>query len=215
MKEGIIMSTPLFQVNNLVYKDILTYNSIKIEQNKVNFIVGESGCGKSTLLKLLNLSQSATSGDLLYKNKPIESYNPIHLRQEVSLVSQEPYLFDGSIYENFKIFYSLRETPMPEEDFIKHITNLCSVNVPLEQNALTLSGGERQRVYISIFLSFLPKVILLDEPTSALDEKNSYTMMKNIIKFCKEKNIDMVVVSHDKNIVDQFCENKIQVIKEG
>lgn len=215
MRAGIIMSTPLFQVNNLIFKDILTYNSISIKKDKVNFIVGESGCGKSTLLKLLNLSQSATSGDLLYNNKPIESYDPIHLRQEVSLVSQEPYLFDGSIYDNFKTFYSLRETPIPEEDFIKYITNLCTVNVPLEQNALTLSGGERQRIYIAIFLSFLPKVILLDEPTSALDEKNSYTMMKNIIDFCKEKNIDIVIVSHDKNIVDQFCENKIEVLKEG
>lgn len=214
MKEGIILSTPLFQTNNLIYKDILSYNSIKIEKNKVNFIVGESGCGKSTLLKLLNLSQSATSGDLLYNNQPIENYNPISLRQEVSLVSQEPYLFDQSIYDNFKTFYSLRETPTPNEDFIKYITNLCSINIPLDQNAITLSGGERQRVYISIFLSFLPKVILLDEPTSALDEKNSYTMMKNIITFCKEKNIDIVVVSHDKNIVDHFCENKIEVVKE-
>lgn len=207
------MSDLLFESKNLIYKDILTYNSIEIRKNKVNFIVGESGSGKSSLLKFLNLSQSATSGDLSYNGKPIESYEPIQLRQDVSLVSQEPYLFNESIYDNFKRFYSLRKTPMPDEEFLKYITNLCLVNVPLDQNALTLSGGERQRVYISIFLSFIPKVILLDEPTSALDEKNSHLMMENIINFCKEKNIDIVVVSHDKNIVDQFSENIVTIRK--
>lgn len=208
------MSNLLFHSNELKYKDILTYNSIEIKKGKVNFIVGESGSGKSSLLKLLNLSQSASSGKLLYNDKPIESYDPIQLRRDVSLVSQESYLFNESIYDNFKRFYTLRKAPMPSEEFIKNITNLCLVNVPLEQNALTLSGGERQRVYISIFLSFIPKVILLDEPTSALDEKNSHLIMENIINFCKEKNIDIIVVSHDKKIVDRFSENIVIIRKE-
>lgn len=208
------MSNLLFHSNELKYKDILTYNSIEIKKGKVNFIVGESGSGKSSLLKLLNLSQSASSGKLLYNDKPIESYDPIQLRRDVSLVSQESYLFNESIYDNFKRFYTLRKAPMPSEEFIKDITNLCLVNVPLEQNALTLSGGERQRVYISIFLSFIPKVILLDEPTSALDEKNSHLIMENIINFCKEKNIDIIVVSHDKKIVDRFSENIVIIRKE-
>lgn len=208
------MSNLLFHSNELKYKDILTYNSIEIKKGKVNFIVGESGSGKSSLLKLLNLSQSASPGKLLYNDKPIESYDPIQLRRDVSLVSQESYLFNESIYDNFKRFYTLRKAPMPSEEFIKNITNLCLVNVPLEQNALTLSGGERQRVYISIFLSFIPKVILLDEPTSALDEKNSHLIMENIINFCKEKNIDIIVVSHDKKIVDRFSENIVIIRKE-
>ena len=60
-------------------------------------------------------------------------------------------------------------------------------------------------------MSFVPKVILLDEPTSALDEKNSDTMMDNIIKFCKQKSIDLVVISHDKNIVEKFSEHTIEL----
>lgn len=207
------MSDLLFHSKNLKYKDILTYNSIEIKKNKVNFIIGESGSGKSSLLKLLNLSQSSSSGELFYDGNPIESYDPIQLRRDVSLVSQEPFLFNESIYDNFKRFYSLRKIPMPSEEFIKHITSLCLVNVPLDQNALTLSGGERQRVYISIFLSFMPKVILLDEPTSALDEKNSHLMIKNIINFCKEKSIDIVIISHDKKIVDEFSENIVSIKK--
>lgn len=207
------MNEPLFQASNLIYKSNLTYDNVRIEKGKINFIVGESGSGKSTFLKLLNNSISSISGELMYNGKAIEEYDPIVLRRNVSLVSQEPFLFDESILDNFKTFYLLRHEPIPTTDYIRYITELCLVNVPLEQNATTLSGGERLRVYISIFLSLRPKVILLDEPTSALDEKNSHRVMENIINFCKEKNIDMVIVSHDKSIVDAFCENKIEIVK--
>jgi putative ABC transport system ATP-binding protein len=209
------MSSTLFKANNLIYKSNLIYNNITIEKGKVSFITGESGSGKSTFLKLLNNSISPISGELLYNGKALEEYDPITLRQEVSLISQEPFLFDGSILDNFKIFYSLRQLPMPEKEYIKFITELCLVNVPLDQTTSTLSGGERQRVYICIFLSFCPKVILLDEPTSALDEENSFKVMRNIINFCKEKDIEMVIVSHDKKIVQSFSENKIEIIKRG
>lgn len=208
------MDELLFQTNNLSYKSNLIYHNIKIESGKINFITGKSGSGKSTLLKLLNNSISADCGDLLYKGKSIYEYDPITLRREVSLVSQDPFLFDESILDNFKKFYALRQTPIPNKEYIKYITDLCSINLSLDKNTSILSGGERQRVYISIFLSFCPKVILLDEPTSALDEKTSFTMMDNIIKFCKEHLIEMVVVSHDKGIVDAFCENKIEIVKE-
>lgn len=209
------MSTPLFQANHLIYIANLAYNDVTIQRGKVNFIVGESGSGKSTFLKLLNESINPVSGKLLYNGKPIKEYDPIALRREVSLVSQEPFLFDESILDNFYKFYALREATMPSVDYVNYITDLCCVNVPLDQNASTLSGGERQRVYISIFLSLCPKVILLDEPTSALDEKNSRKMIKNIINFCFDKNIDIVIVSHDQNIVAEFCENKIIIVKEA
>lgn len=209
------MNELLFQATNLIYKSNLTYNDIKIEHGKINFIVGESGCGKSTFLKLLNQSINPTSGELLYKGKSVSSYDPITLRREVSLVSQEVFLFDESITDNFKTFYALRQKTMPDEEYIASITNLCCVNVPLDQNASTLSGGERQRVYIAIFLSLCPKVILLDEPTSALDEKNSHKIMINIKNFCFKKNIDIVIVSHNKAILEEFCENKIEIIKEA
>ncbi|MEK6263977.1 MAG: energy-coupling factor ABC transporter ATP-binding protein [Clostridium sp.] len=208
------MNNLLFKASHLTYKANLSYDNINIRQGKINFIVGESGCGKSTFLKLLNNSINPLSGELLYNGTALDEYNPISLRREVSLVSADPFLFDESILDNFKTFYAMRELPMPKIDYISYITQLCCVNVPLDQSASTLSSGERQRVYIAIFLSLCPKVILLDEPTSALDEKNSHKVMRNIMNFCKEKDIDVVIVSHDKNIVEEFCENKIEIIKE-
>ncbi|MBZ9607094.1 ATP-binding cassette domain-containing protein [Clostridium estertheticum] len=209
------MNELLFQASNLIYKSNLTYNDVKVQKGMINFIVGESGCGKSTFLKLLNQSITPISGELLYKGTPIGAYDPIALRREVSLVSQDVFLFDESIIDNFKTFFSLRQKTMPSLEYITYITDLCCVNVPLDQNTSTLSGGERQRVYISIFLSLCPEIILLDEPTSALDEKNSHEMMINIINFCKAKNIEIVIVSHNKTIVDEFCENKVEIVKEA
>lgn len=208
------MNELLFEASNVKYKTNLIYNDVKIKQGKINFIVGESGSGKSTFLKLLNHSINPISGTLLYKGLSISEYDPISLRREVSLVSQEVFLFDESITDNFKTFYSLRQKPIPNEEYITYITKLCCVNVPLCQIASTLSGGERQRVYIAIFLSMCPNVIMLDEPTSALDETNSHKMMINITNFCKTKNIDLVIVSHNKTIVDEFCEHKIEIAKE-
>jgi putative ABC transport system ATP-binding protein len=215
MKEGVMMNKLLFKASHLTYEANLFYDNINIKQGLVNFIVGESGCGKSTFLKLLNGTINPISGELLYKGKETQEYDPITLRREVSLVSAEPFLFNESILDNFKTFYALRQLPMPKIDYVSYITELCSINVPLDQSASTLSSGERQRIYISIFLSLCPKVILLDEPTSALDDENSHKVMENIINFCKEKNIDIVIVSHDKNIVEHFCENKIEIVKEA
>ncbi|MGH4050108.1 MAG: ABC transporter ATP-binding protein [Clostridium sp.] len=208
------MGELLFKASNVKYKTNLIYNDVKIKQGKVNFIVGESGSGKSTFLKLLNRSINPISGTLSYKGLPLDEYDPISLRREVSLVSQEVFLFDESITDNFKTFYSLRQKPIPDEEYITNITKLCCVNVPLCQIASTLSGGERQRVYIAIFLSMCPNVIMLDEPTSALDETNSHKMMINITNFCKTKDIDLVIVSHNKTIIDEFCEHKIEIVKE-
>lgn len=207
------MDNILFRINYLAYKQ-LSYKDINIMKNKINFIIGESGCGKSTLLKLLNTSISPSSGEVYYNGNHLDEYNPIELRQEVSLISQDAFLFNDTILENFNMFYSLRNLTSPSEDYIKSILEVCCIDLSLDKMSSTLSGGERQRIYIALFLSFCPKVLLLDEPTSALDEKNSHTIIKNIIIFCKERNIDVVIVSHDKSIVETFCENKIEIIKE-
>ena len=123
----------------------------------INFIVGESGCGKSTFLKLLNQSITPVSGELLYKGTPIDEYDPIALRREVSLVSQDLFLFDESILDNFKTFYSLRQKPMPKSDYINYITELCCVNVPLRPKCIYPFWWRTSKsLYIHFFI-IMPK----------------------------------------------------------
>lgn len=205
----------LFETQGVNFNYQIDYPNIKIEEGKVTFIVGESGAGKSSLLKLFTEVVSPISGSIYYKDKPLETYDSLKLRQEVSLVSQDPYLFEGSIMDNFKQFHELRGNPVPEEGFIKEVAKVCCIDVPLSRLVTTLSGGERQRVYNGIFLSFLPKVLLFDEPTAALDEKTSHAFLSKMIEFCKVHGISLIIVSHNIGLVEAFHEEVITLKKEG
>lgn len=204
--ENIILRTKNLSFNNLIY-----YKDIYIENNKANFIVGKSGTGKSTLLRLFNDTLSPSSGSIYYSENDISEMDTILLRQELLLISQTVYLFDASIKENFKQYYSYRDMPPPSDDEMKHFLNLCSVRFSLDSNCTIMSGGERQRVYIAIFLSFKPKVLMLDEPTSALDKQTGIEVMDNILDYCKKNEITVVAVSHDVNLTDKFAENVIAI----
>lgn len=204
--ENIILRTKNLSFNNLIY-----YKDIYIEKTKANFIIGKSGTGKSTLLRLFNDTLSPSGGSIYYLENDISEMDTILLRQELLLISQTVYLFDASIKENFKQYYSYRDMPPPSDDEMKYFLNLCSVRFSLDSNCTIMSGGERQRVYIAIFLSFKPKVLMLDEPTSALDKQTGIEVMDNILDYCKKNEITVVAVSHDVNLTDKFAENVIAI----
>jgi len=201
----------LFSICNVDYKGIVQYPKIELNQEEVTFICGNSGSGKSTLLMLLNGVISADKGQVTYLGKPIESYDPITLRQEVLLISQSVYLFDKTIKENFCDYYEYRGLKLPSDETIQEYLAICCMDFPIDSSCVNMSGGERQRIYIAICLSFLPKVIMLDEPTSALDEQNSFALMQNIKDFCRKKEITMLVVSHNKALAERFADRLVQL----
>jgi putative ABC transport system ATP-binding protein len=201
----------ILSTKSLIFNELITYRDIQIQKNKANFIVGKSGTGKSTLLRLFNSTLSPSSGNIFYAEKDINEIDTIALRQEVLLISQSVYLFDESIRENFKQFYEYRDLTPPSEEEMKYFLELCCVPFSLDSNCTIMSGGERQRVYIAIFLSLNPRVLMLDEPTSALDKQNSKNVMENILTYCKENEITVIVVSHDSNLTEMFAENIIEI----
>jgi len=190
---------------------MIDFADLKIEKGKVNFIIGESGCGKSTLLRLFNAFLSPARGSVRYNGQLLEEFDTLKLRKEVSLVAQEVFLFDASISDNFKQFYEYRELDVPSDEIISKMLKVCCLDFPLDKDCTSMSGGERQRVYTAIFLSFNPKVIMLDEPTSALDEKNSISVISNILEYCKENNIEVIIVTHDMAVRQQFDGNIISL----
>ncbi|WP_313128825.1 ABC transporter ATP-binding protein [Anaerocolumna sp.] len=205
------MNGILLETKNLSFNQIIQYKDIQIKEGKVNFIVGRSGTGKSTLLKLFNGMLSPSNGTIFYHGYDISQMDTIELRKEVLLISQSVYLFDGCIEDNFKEFYRYRDMPAPSREIMKEFLKLCCIPFPLDKDCITMSGGEKQRVYIAIYLSFLPKIIMLDEPTSALDKENSNDVMENVITFAKEKGITVIIVSHDPKITDKFAEEIITI----
>jgi len=196
----------LFTLENVNYKNILRYPNLEIVENCATFICGESGSGKSTLLKLLNGVISPTSGVITYAGKYVDDYDPIVLRREVLLVSQGVYLFDMTIQENFDEYYRYRDKEPISEQEMKFYLAICAVDLPLESSCNVLSGGERQRIFTAIHLSFGAKVLMLDEPTSALDNKSAATFMENVKFYCQQNKLALLVVSHDRSVVDQYAD---------
>ena len=194
----------IISASQVVFQSMIRYPNIKIAKGKTTFIHGPSGCGKSTLLKLINGTTSPDSGEIFYKGNNIENIDTIDLRREILLVAQSVFLFTGTIEENFKKYYEYRDRDLPTKETMEKFLKICSAEFSLETRCETMSGGERQRVYISIFLSFMPDVLMLDEPTSALDNTSSDIMMSNIKNFTKDNEMTTIVVSHYLTLAEKY-----------
>ena len=207
---GIILSA-----KGVHFKDMIQYPELAIEEGAVTFITGESGSGKTTLLRLFNGIASPAAGEILYHGVNINDLDTVKLRREVLLVNQTIYLFDKTIRENFAEFYRYRDMSVPDDKEIKPYLSLCCADFPLDTVCTTMSGGERHRIYIAICLSLIPKVLMLDEPTSALDAQNASSVMSNVTGFCREKQITLLVVSHDRQLAAKFGDKVITLKGRG
>ena len=184
----------IISLSQVVFQSMIRYPDIKIPKGKTTFIHGPSGCGKSTLLKLINGTISPDSGEIVFNGNNIDDIDTIKLRRDILLVSQSVFLFSGTIEENFKKYYEYRDQETPSKEHMEKFLQICRAEFPLETRCETMSGGERQRVYIAIFLSFMPEVLMLDEPTSALDNTSSDIIMSNIKNFSDDNDMTTIVV---------------------
>ena len=151
------------------------------------------------------------SGSIFYKDTNILNIKPVELRRNIMMTSQENFLFDMTIKENFHEFYKLRDLENLTDDEIVKFLKIADFDVDVNLDVEKLSGGEKQRVFLAIALSMRPAVLLLDEPTSALDRNTAFNMMKNIVDYCKHNDITLVVVSHARNLVDEFADKTIDL----
>ena len=201
----------ILRTENLSFMDKIIYPDLTILKKTTVFIRGESGSGKSTLLKLFSGLEDQSSGTVYYKDIDTKSMDTIKLRQEILMSSQSFYLFDGTIKDNFKEFYTYRALPIIDDDKIKEYLDICMLDEELDKDTLTMSGGERQRVFTSICLSLMPEALMLDEPTSALDEINAHKMLMNIRDFAEKHDMTLIVVSHDKKLSHDFADQIIDL----
>ncbi len=196
---------------NLSFKNIIKFPDYQLKEGSMSFISGPSGTGKSSLLKLLNKTNHPSSGDIYFNESSISKIEDHLLRKDICLVGQTPFLFDITIRENFHKIYGLKEMqPLSDEEIISWLS-LCSIDIPLDKVATTLSGGEKQRIFLAISISFKPKILLLDEPTSALDYISSMEVIRNI----KSLKTTSLIVSHTKEIVDEFADDVLFLEEKG
>jgi putative ABC transport system ATP-binding protein len=157
-------------------------------------IVGPSGAGKSTLLRLLNRLADPDEGAISYRDRPLDSYDPLELRRQVSLVPQLPALLDGTVESNVAYAAQLAE----KEADAERCLSLAGLDPAFAGRDVTkLSVGEQQRAMLARSLAQEPSVLLLDEPTSALDHAARDAIEATLQRLRLELEISIVLVSHD------------------
>lgn len=190
--------------------------SFKIESNTKVAFVGESGSGKSTIIKLIMGFIKYTDGKILIDNKELSSLNLNTLYDNITYVSQEAPIFDGTLRENL-IF----DKDIPDDKILEVLKIVClekfysrlenGLDTELGEKGIRMSGGERQRVALARLFFDNSKIIILDEATSAIDNIIEKEVMNNIINLLNDKTL--IIIAHRLETIKNV--DNIYVLYDG
>ncbi len=174
---------------NFSYVDnfpVLNDVSIHIKKGRTTAIVGSTGSGKSTLIKLLLRLYDVKTGKIKFDDKDIRDLNINSLRKTIGLVSQDIFLFEGTVFEN--IAYGNLEASNDDiwkaaklsesDEFINLLPN--KEDTIVGERGQKLSGGQRQRISIARAILKNPEILILDEATSAVDNETEAAIQRSL-----------------------------------
>ena len=179
------------EISNLNFEYVKNFpvlNDVSIDINKgqTTAIVGSTGSGKSTLIKLILRLYDSTSGEIKFDGKNIRDLELDSLRNKIGLVSQDIFLFEGTVFENIaygnldaKDEEVWEAAKLSESDkFINLLPN--KENTIVGERGQKLSGGQRQRISIARAILKNPEILILDEATSAVDNETEAAIQRSI-----------------------------------
>jgi putative ABC transport system ATP-binding protein len=204
----------MFRFENVKFLDVLDLPSLMIEGSRITTLFGESGSGKTTILKLLNKMLSPTEGNIYFKEQDISEKEPSSHRRIVTMLSQEPVIFEGTIEYNLNAGRYFQDMEPAADETLKNILKRVDLKKNLGDNASKLSGGEKQRLALARVMLLKPEVYLLDEPSSSLDEGSEEMIFDMFSSFVKEEHKTLVMVTHSRYIAKKYSD-RIIYIKDG
>ena len=207
---------------------VLKKMNFKINANETVAFVGSSGAGKSTIFNLISAVNKVNSGSITFDGIDINKLSKHSIRGNLSIISQNPYIYNMSIKDNLKIIK--KDATMQEirdvcrmaclEDFINSLPK--KYNTIVGEGGVTLSGGQKQRLAIARALLLKTEIILFDEATSALDNitqakiqqainnmKGEYTILIIAHRITTVKNADKIFVIDGGKIVDSGTHSEL------
>ncbi|MBQ6546706.1 MAG: ABC transporter ATP-binding protein [Bacilli bacterium] len=197
--------------------EVINNLNLKLVPNKKIAIVGKSGNGKSTIFNLILRYFDITKGEILLDGVNIKDLTEDSLRNNISIIRQTPFLFNMSIFDNFRL--------VKEDVTLEEMRDVCKkayidnyiMSLPkgydtvIGEGGVNLSGGQKQRLAIARTLLLNTKIILFDEATSALDNESQEYIKKTIDDLVK--NHTVIIVAHRlSTIVDA---DEINIIEKG
>jgi ATP-binding cassette subfamily B protein len=179
---------------------VLNNVSINIKKGETSAIVGSTGSGKSTLIKLILRLYDSTSGEIRFDDTDIKDLQIESLRNKIGLVSQDIFLFEGTVFDNIS-YGNLDATDeevweaarLSESDkFINLLPN--KENTIVGERGQKLSGGQRQRISIARAILKNPEILILDEATSAVDNETEAAIQRSINTLKKGRTV--IAIAH-------------------
>ena len=219
--EGENISNSIIEVKKLELRydnNILASNlSFQIPRGKITSIIGKSGSGKSTIFNLITNLYNPDKGEILFDGIPLTSLDKDSIRGNLSLISQNPYIFNMSIRENLTII----KDDLTEEEMIDACKMAClhdfiislkdGYDTIVGEGGVVLSGGQKQRLAIARALVLKTEIILFDEATSALDNETQYEIQQSIANMQGEYTI--LIIAHRLSTV--INSDRILLIDDG
>lgn len=198
--------------------EVLKGIDLTVNQGEVVAIIGPSGSGKSTLLRCMNLLETPTSGEVIFKEQYL-THNSTELetlRQQMGMVFQNFNLFPHKkVIDNVILAPSLlkKDNIANLKQQAKSLLEKVGLADKADAYPSQLSGGQKQRVAIARALAMNPEVLLFDEPTSALDPEVVGDVLK-VMKDLAKEGMTMVVVTHEMNFARDVSD-KVVFMADG
>ncbi len=198
-------------------KPLLTDIHFTVPGGKMYAIVGPSGSGKSTVVNMIPRLYDVLGGKVTIAGVDVREFDLPYLRQCIGVVTQESYLFNGTILENLR--YAREDATMEEIEAACRIANIHDFitkqpkgyDTEVGNRGLKLSGGEKQRISLARVILKDPKILILDEATSALDSISENAIQNALENMMKGRT--SIVIAHRLSTI--LKADKILVVKDG
>lgn len=192
----------------------LKIDALTLTNQQLHVIRGPNGSGKSTLLNLIANVEQPDSGCVLFNEDNLPFDNKKELRRRTGYLTQYPYLFNMTVFENVVLGLKLRNY---KKDKIakktEKIMSALEINHLRNRNVKNLSGGERQRIALAQILVLSPKILLMDEPTANIDTQSILTIEETLKTIHKNHAPLIIITTHSLNQAYRLSSNIISMVE--
>ena len=202
-----------YEPDSLVLEDV----DFEVPGGAMYAIVGPSGSGKSTVVNLIPRLYDVTGGSVTVAGIDVRDFDLTYLRQQIGMVTQEAYLFNGTILENLR--YANEDATLEQIEEACKVANIhdyiaaqpLGYDTEVGNRGLKLSGGEKQRLSLARVVLKDPKILILDEATSALDSISEHAIQQALERLMVGRT--SIVIAHRLSTI--LKADRILVVKDG